>query len=314
MQHPPRFLKANLLHLSYNMWEEHDAQTDRPRKAAPDLRFDETLWSELLPRMRDAGFNAVVLDLGDGIRYRTHPEIAVRGAWEPQRLVDEAGRLREYGLELIPKLNFSAGHDTWLGPIYSRSVATPVYYQVCSDLIGEVIDLLRPRLFHLGMDEENFPEQQSNNLIVIRRNELFWHDLEFLCREVARRGVTPWVWSDTIWEEYGDLFFERMSREVLQSIWYYGKDFETSARAKGYAQFDAAGFRQIPTCSTCYQPSNPGLTVEHCLRVIDPKRLGGFLSAPWGATLPANRERHFESIEIMAKAWKNLRTEPAPVA
>lgn len=311
MESDARFLKANLLHLSYNMWEEHDAKTERVRKASPVLRFDEALWSELLPRMRDAGFNAVVLDLGDGIRYQSHPEIAVQGAWEPQRLVDEVGRLREYGLELIPKLNFSSGHDTWLGPVYSRSVATPLYYQVCADLIGEVIELVRPRLFHLGMDEENFPEQQDQNYIVIRRNELFWHDLEFLCHEVARRGVTPWVWSDTIWEDYGELFFQRMSRQVVQSIWYYGIDFETSRRAAGYQQFDAAGFRQIPTCSTCIHPSNPQLTVEHCLRAISPERLGGFLCAPWGSTIAANRERHLLAIEAMGAAWKSLGAEPA---
>ena len=43
--------------------------------------------------------------------YDSHPEIAVKNAWTPQRLRKEFQRLRDAGLEPIPKLNFSAGHD-----------------------------------------------------------------------------------------------------------------------------------------------------------------------------------------------------------
>ncbi len=300
MMPPP--LKAQLLHLSYNMWEEHDAWTTRARKAQPRLRFEDAFWCELTTRMADAGCNAVVLDLGDGIRYRSHPEIAVEGAWEPQRLEDEAGRLREMGLELIPKLNFSAGHDTWLGPVYSRSVATPVYYEVCADLIAEVSALLRPRLFHLGMDEENYDEQQDQNLIVIRRNDLFWHDLLFLCDEVAKHGARPWIWSDTIWEENAERFLERMPRSVLQSIWYYGVDFAGSKRVAAYAKLAEAGFDQVPTCSVCIQAENPRLTVAHCRATLPPERLHGFLQTPWAPTIETFRQRHLDSIAKFAEA------------
>src|SRR5690242_5676741 len=118
---------ANLLHLSFNMWEEAETRTPpgstaekrwvlNLRRARPDLRFKDSVWIELLERMVAAGMNMVVLDLGDGIRYESHPEIAVRGAWTPSRLRREVGRMRRMGLEPIPKLNFSAGHDAWLGP------------------------------------------------------------------------------------------------------------------------------------------------------------------------------------------------------
>lgn len=51
--------------------------------------------------MSEAGFNMVVIDLGDGVEYDSHPEIAVRGAWRPQRLRSELVRLRQLGLEPI---------------------------------------------------------------------------------------------------------------------------------------------------------------------------------------------------------------------
>lgn len=290
-------LYASLIHLSFNMWEEHGVSTPYDRSATLDLCFDEELWSELLPRMVDAGFNAVVLDLGDAICYKSHPEIAVRNAWTPERLVEEVDRLRLLGLEFIPKLNFSAAHDTWLGPIYSRSLSTPVYYEVCRDLIEEVISLTHPRLFHLGMDEENYNEQQKQNFIAIRQNDLFWHDLLFLCGEVEKNGSRPWIWSDTIWENSAETFIQRMPRSVLQSFWYYGDNFESAERAAAYKKLDDAGFDQVPTCSCFYAKENPRLLAEHCRKVIRPKHLHGFLQTPWRQMIPKYRDVHLLAIE-----------------
>ena len=77
------------------------------------------------------------------------------------RLRKELARLRKLGLEPIPKLNFSTTHDLWLGP-YSRQVSATIYYKVCEDLIDEVTGLFdKPRLFHLGYDEETAQQQES---------------------------------------------------------------------------------------------------------------------------------------------------------
>ncbi len=297
-------LYGQLLHLSYNMWEEHDALTTRRRKASLKLEFDEPLWRELTERMAEAGMNLVVLDLGDGIRYRSHPEIAVEGAREPEWLAAEAARLRAMGLELIPKLNFSAGHDTWLGPLYSRCLSTPLYYEVCTNLIREVCELTRPRFFHLGMDEENYDEQQDQNFIVIRKNDLFWHDLLFLCRTVEEQGARPWIWSDTIWEENAERFLRQMPRNVIQSIWYYGVKFDESARVAALKQLEAAGFDQIPTMSPCIHEGNPQLMVDYCRSQLSAGQLMGFLQTPWARTMPEFRERHLISIRTFQEALR----------
>ncbi|MDY0031386.1 MAG: Tat pathway signal protein, partial [FCB group bacterium] len=149
---------AYLVHLGYNMWcdHEHNLDPNGPSHiAAKDyLRFDEPLWRELLPRMRDAGVNMVVIDIGEGLRYESHPELAVKGSWPREKLEEELAVCREFGLEPIPKLNFSACHDVWLGP-YSRMLSTKPYYDVVRDVITEVSDIFKtPRFFHLGMDEE----------------------------------------------------------------------------------------------------------------------------------------------------------------
>jgi len=69
---------ANLLHLSYNMWcDWQNPAVKSPYYAAkPYLRFDDALWNDLLAAMVKAKMNMVVIDLGDGVKYESHPEIA----------------------------------------------------------------------------------------------------------------------------------------------------------------------------------------------------------------------------------------------
>ena len=142
---------GNLLHLSYNMWGDWKNPKMGPFWAAqPYLRFDEKLWNDLLKRMVETGFNMVVIDLGDGIQYKSHPEIPVQNAWSREKLRDELKKLRDMNLEPIPKMNFSACHDQWLGE-YARMLSTKTYYKVTSELIAEAIELFdKPRFFHPG--------------------------------------------------------------------------------------------------------------------------------------------------------------------
>ncbi len=306
------FIWANLLHLSFDMWEEATARVPKDadarrrwvlnvRRARPFLRFDETLWTELLERMAAAGMNMVVLDLGDAVRYESHPEISVRNAWTPAKLRRELARMRAMGIEPIPKLNFSACHDVWLGP-YARCVSTDAYYAVCRDLIAEVIALFdRPRFFHLGMDEETAGHQRFTDYVVIRQGRLWWHDFLFLAGQVERGGARPWIWSDYVWH-HPEEFFRRMPKTVLQSNWYYGTEFRRGINyVKAYLDLDARGYEQVPTASNWSSAESFPNTVRYCVRRLAPERLLGFMQTPWVPTLRALRPRHVEAIEAVVK-------------
>ena len=311
---------GNLLHLSFNMW------ADRPVEKwgalskedlgivtyQPYLRFDKKLWEDLTKHMADVGMNMVVIDLGDGVQYQSHPEIVVQGAWSVERLRNELARLRKLGLEPIPKLNFSTGHDLWLGP-YARQVSTPVYYKVCGDLVDEVIHLFdKPRFFHLGYDEEMAEQQQKYAYAVIRQHELWWHDFEFFVKQVERRGVRPWIWSDYAWHN-GTEFLKRMPKSVLQSNWYYGVDFnDTQNRVRWYGDLDQHGYDQVPTGSNWSNPNNFGLLVGYCRKKIAPSRLKGFLQTPWLPTLEKFRQRHIEAIDQVVTAMAAYVTPQVP--
>lgn len=126
-----------LLHLGYNMWKEKDALfTDEDLEyvnASDKLICDTSIWNEITGMIPKCGIVTLVIDIGEGIRYQSHPEIAIEGSWSVERFKEELIRLRNLGITPMPKLNFSTCHDVWLAE-YSRCVSTKKYYQVCKNL------------------------------------------------------------------------------------------------------------------------------------------------------------------------------------
>jgi len=301
----PEQIWGALLHMGTNMWSDVPVKSwgsFKPEElslvcAADHLRFDEAVWRTLTERMRTAGMNLVVIDLGEALQYQSHPELAVKGSWSLDKFRAELARLRAMGLEPIPKLNFSTSHDTWLKE-YGRQVSTPTYYKVCADLIREVCAIFdKPRFFHLGYDEETAENQTQYGYVVVRQGELWWHDFLFFVKEVEGQGVRPWIWSDYYWNN-PDAFLKRMPKSVLQSNWYYGEAFEPDKEkmVKAYLDLDKAGFDQVPAGSNWSNNVNFKGTVGFCKKNLSPERLKGFLMAPWFFTLPEWQQKNLEAI------------------
>ena len=91
------------------MWEEYISPHRPFRGYRPDLELSESLWDDAVVKMADNGINMIVIDLGDAVKYKSHPEIAVNNAWSTTKLRNELDKMRKLGLEPIPKMNFSAG-------------------------------------------------------------------------------------------------------------------------------------------------------------------------------------------------------------
>jgi len=323
----PDMIWANLIHLSYNEWEDntplkykddnYQCKTcQEAREWAHGFRstltFDDSVWNAVLKEMVAVGMNMIVIDLGDGIQYESHPEIAANNAWTTEKLKKELIKIRKMGLEPIPKLNFATTHDTWMKK-YSRMVSSDIYYGVCKDLIEEVSNLFnKPRFFHLGMDEENAENQRRSDYAVIRQNDLWWGDLYFFISEVERNGIRPWVWSDYAWYK-PEVFYKKMPKSVLQSNWYYGANFNVKTPkdkkklpCQFYDELDAHGYDQIPTGSNHSIPENFEMTVDYCKKVIAPSRLSGFMTAPWRPTLELCLNRHIEAIRQVGRAMNKF--------
>lgn len=319
-------LWSMLVHLEMSMWG-----------TGSDIRFDEELWEEIVKNAAASGINCIVLDLGRGVQYHSHPEISCSWAWSHNRVKQELRRLRDMGIELIPKLNFSAVHDAWLGE-YERMVSTTVYYRVCRDLIWEVAELFEhPRYFHLGLDEEDIYNAKSLPLMVVRQGELLWHDLQFFLDCVRDTGCTPWIWGD-LCINHPEEFRKRIPTEdIVLSPWCYmsiREDHFTriDSRPEHIRYYSKEEFRHlnltyveeepfhvrfreqaIPTardgylCVPCVSVHSdcrwnaPDMLELYSTQAPDDRVLG-YMTAPWRATTRDNEEKFRQSLRTFREA------------
>ena len=313
------FIRAMLFHLGENMWSDIPVKEWGPYRtpeeladvcAADHVRCDEALWRCVTERAAACGTNVLIIDLGEAMVYPSHPELAVRGSWSPEKMRRELERLRKLGLEPIPKLNFSTSHDTWLKE-YGRMVSTPDYYRVCEDVIRDTIEIFdRPRFFHLGYDEEWPGHQRQYAYMAVRQGALWWHDFLYISGLVEKQGVRPWVWADYYWKHRED--YERfMPRSILQSIAYYDVEFDRcklkpSARNRldSFINLDRAGFEQVPVATNWAHRENVGLLTAFLKRTITSGRLKGQIMAPWFMTNPKWKKKLLEGIDLFQAALR----------
>ena len=289
------------MNLGCNMWEDKlTAPHNKPIQCDIQSRYYETLttdrdvWRRVVDQLPSFGINTVVIDIGEGLRYESHPELAVEGSWTREELRAELARIRALGLEPIPKLNFSACHDAWLGE-YAYMLSTGKYYDVVRDLIGEVCEVFdNPRFFHLGMDEEDYPDHHTG-MTSIRSESLWWHDLYFYFDEVEKYGARPWIWSDYYYKHMAG-WEEKMPKDCVQSAWQYDKISYKDANGnyvqpgfRAYVDFSKMGYDQIPTATDWCFRQNFAQTVWLCLEEgICDEHLLGFLAVPWQRTWEMN--------------------------
>lgn len=282
-----------LIHLSSNMWGDSE-DSNAYDVYRPVLATEDDVWKQTVDFLPDQGFNTLVIDVGDGIQYESHPEISIPGAWSKDKLKAELDRLRSIGLTPLPKLNFSACHDAWMKE-YSRMLSTKPYYAFCKDIIEEVAELFGyPALFHLGLDEE-VPEHQTEFLFsCCRQGELWWHDAYYLFNLCEKVGCRPWVWADLHWK-LKDKYLEKMPKSVMQSNWWYRSMPKkpdgtfVDDRVNAYHDLERAGFDQIPTCSSVFQFDSADQTMKTLKQDISPEHLKGYMTAPWFQTTDKHR-------------------------
>ena len=282
------FMWTYLIHLSTHMWgDEHTPLTswfmDR-YKETNDV--DLEVWDKTVKFLADCRYNTLIIDVGDAIKYESHPEISAPDAWDKDFLKKKLDEIRALGITPIPKLNFSAGHDTWMKK-YRRMLSTPEYYTFCADVIKEVCEAFgNPEYFHIGFDEEVVRKQAGHEIIMVRGADLWWNDFNYICKECEKNGARPWIWSDYYWDNK-ELFLKNMSKDVLQSNWFYGefkeypKDHIYYTRIEAYETLDKLGFDQVPTASSWQFLNNTYQTAAFCKERMNPDHLLGIMTAPW---------------------------------
>lgn len=322
-----------LVHLGRNMWGDLRAQKK--------LNFDLEVWNKVVDKCVEHGLNTIIMDVGEGVVYPSHPELAIEDSWTSDMIKKEVIRLREKGIELVPKLDFSANHDAWLGE-YERMISTPVYYKVCKELIEDVYEMfLHPSFIHIGMDEEdkNHAYAPGHSMTILRHDELLVHDINYLIKCVENTGAQCHMWHDpmcSIDEKYAS----KISDTVIPEIWmyysyirenwskvsdepeyvqYYYKT--TFVRNHGYEieyveedPFVQDATKLITKCMETKRPfiaTSSNFQVNYCdintIRFImehDPdfEAFQGMINAPWCATTKEKEAALLEAVELLGEA------------
>jgi len=320
---------ALMVYLSDNQWVPVREQ----------LEFDDGFWEYILERSVQTGINTILLEVGDGVQYRSHPEISLENAWSPERVSREVRLCRGMGIELIPKLNFSTAHNYWMKE-YRRMTSSKPYYDFCRDIIREIYELFeQPKYIHIGYDEEVPLVADRSDFVVYRKGELLMHDFQFLIDTVKETGATPWAWHDPLWEHTEDyLKYMDPKENVILSPWFYlgfTKEHYTPIEQydpdgsenqwykEGYRfleehpMFSNAteyfyggkvlelmkkGFRYIPTPSVYSNDHNTDEMVAFFKEGAPDDQILGYLTAPWVPTVWESKEKIDKSLALLAAA------------
>ena len=300
--------------------------------------LEDEMIEYILEEAPKAGFNALVLEINDGVEYGSHPEIWLSDAWSRKKLKSIVRRFKEKGIDVYPELNLSAAHHMWLGE-YQRMTSTAQYYKVVDDLIKEVYELFdRPKYIHVGMDEEDYNHLRNKQLVAYRQKELLWHDTRFILDSVIATGATPWMWACPLFN-YPDEFKKYIdANEVVISPWYFNAfrkehwtpvesraeyvayyneefyaemgikyveedPFLVNVREKAIPLTQKEGYKYIPCASVFNRCEyNAGDLVEYFRDNAPDENILGFITAPWYAGKMINKQYFDESFATLKKA------------
>ena len=290
------------MHLGGNMWQK-PGNAKNYKKESIDWLYrdylvtDDATWKAVTDFLPGCRINTLLIDMGEAVELKSHPELAVKGSWSQEKFKDELKRLRSIGLEPLPKFNFSACHNAWMKEMMYQ-VGTKQYYAFCKDIINEACELFDgPALFHIGMDEEDWSSQHINghSIIVTKSPEKFAEDTQLLFDTCKQNGARPWMWAGVAALDYyggAERFAKAVPKDVVLSNYHYGSihvdsdDMYASPSVKQYQTLELLGYDQIPCASTWSEPTCNLRTMNYAKKYMNDERLLGFLSAPWHLTIP----------------------------
>ncbi len=212
-------VRGYLLHLTHYdpMWM---------RRKAREKPFDLEVALEMVQALGEEGFNLLVIDMADAVKYRSHPELAKHYTVPMGHLAKLAAAAREAGLDVAPKLNFSQSrwhhHNDWMrGPdeLWYEHFDDEPYWKKAFELIDELIGACRPkRYFHVGMDEDHD-----------RSYTQYAEAIKTLRAGLRKRKLKTLIWNDTAIEyppgmahaEKSLAAEQAIPKDVVQIIWRY---------------------------------------------------------------------------------------------
>jgi len=214
------------------------------RQKAREKPFDLNVAFDVVGAMAEAGLNMLIVDCADGVKYKSHPELARRYTVPMRQLKRLVERANKLGIEVMPKLNFAQSHyhqhNHWFRPHFWL-FDNDEYWERAFRLIDELIEACRPpRFFHIGMDEDHNRSHRQYAAAICR-----------LAEGLRDRGLRAVMWKDAQTYPGGEVHKEKsraaegkIPRDVVQLIWNYHTVLTGEVRRlcrKGFELWGAPG-------------------------------------------------------------------------
>ena len=161
-------------------------------------------------------FNAIIFSINNGIKYDRRPNISKTNALRKDQVSELIAYAQQRHIEVIPEVNL-LGHQEWLlSPVYPELIITegilhhspkmfhtynpqnPVVYEIVFDILEEIIDVFKPKLFHIGHDEafglrvHDEPESYM----------LFADHVTKINDFLSKKGIRTMIWGDMLKKEH----------------------------------------------------------------------------------------------------------------
>lgn len=179
-----------------------------------DPPADPDMFLEFLRRtMLRTKMNMAVLIIHQAMQYETHPQVSGPAAWSKEDVKRVFDTLRSWGVEPVPHMN-SLGHMNWLcipirelaedGDVHQICTSHPDAERIVKEIYGEIIDLVQPQYFHLGLDEirwktETLPEEQRCPRCAGKsKQDIFVEWVTMLHDFLSEQGIKTMMWGDMI--------------------------------------------------------------------------------------------------------------------
>ncbi|OGV46002.1 MAG: hypothetical protein A2017_22215 [Lentisphaerae bacterium GWF2_44_16] len=269
---------------------------------------DADVINRIIDAAAKAGLNTLCIELEKGMNYDSHPEISAPWALEKNTIKDLVEYSKNRNIDIIPLIplfshvNYITDtHPEFLEPaskVYCTSA--PGLYDFVFELMDEVIDIFKPRYFHIGHDEALTSYDPRSRTPLLRcpscKNKkaykVFAEDIKKLHAYLSRRNIRTMMWADGLLDtenfseasfcqsgcyggkpDYLSRAIDLLPRDIILCDWHYepAKEFPTTLylQKKGFETLGAPNFEVNSFLFTNY---------AHAKRT---EKLKGMLATSW---------------------------------
>jgi len=208
--------------------------------------FNLELGLEIIDEIAKVGLNLLVIDVKDGVMYKTHPELKRHYSHDIGILKTLSSRAAEHGIETTVKLNFSQSsinqHNHWFRPHNYQEFDKPEYFERAFQIIDELIEVVLPkRFFHIGMDEDHD-----------RSHKQYVNAIKILYNGLKERNLRTIIWNDSccdypmglVHQEKSMMAEDFLPKDIIQVMWDYRNkylQYFDRIKNKGFETWGAPG-------------------------------------------------------------------------